>query len=188
MLTHVRLSGPLKHRRVVHLHAIYCRASYLFALGKFKMAKALLTRTMKIKEELFGLQHPCRPASMDMLAAIFKRDGDGTATKQLLERSLAINLATYGPEHPLVAASYYRLAAMDHDLPRNHTQQVRTPTCLKPKSIFRSSKPPWRRPSPPSWKPTDCVHSWPINPNPCLSWKCPRARLLASLVSTVSSF
>ncbi len=116
--------------KVVHLHAIYCRASYLFALGKFKMAKALLTRTMKMKEELYGLQHPCMPASMDMLAAIFKRDGDVKATKQLLERSLAINLKTYGDQHPLVAASYYRLAAMYHDLSQFADARPNYEACL----------------------------------------------------------
>ena len=76
-------------------------------------AKALKLYTLALEEaEKFGPADPRLAASLNILALLYKTQGDYAKAEPLYKRSLAIREKALGPDHPDVAESLNNLAEL----------------------------------------------------------------------------
>lgn len=75
-------------------------------------AMKLYRRSLAIREEALGPDHPIVASSLDNLAALCLAEGRSTEAKQLYKRALAIREKALGPDHLGVAANLDNLAAL----------------------------------------------------------------------------
>ncbi len=82
---------------------------------KFQQAEPLLRRALKIRQSVFGHDHPQTAHSLEDLAALAHRRGDPAAAEQLCTQALAIRLQKLGPYHPDIARNFQALAVLALD-------------------------------------------------------------------------
>ncbi|MBI4400180.1 MAG: tetratricopeptide repeat protein [Nitrospirae bacterium] len=75
-------------------------------------AMKLYRRSLAIREEALGPDHPVVASSLDKLAALCLAEGRSTEAKQLYKRALAIREKVLGSEHLDIAANLDSLAAL----------------------------------------------------------------------------
>ncbi|XP_044174628.1 uncharacterized protein LOC114967919 [Acropora millepora] len=87
----------------------------LFKMGKFEEGKRHFKRSLAIKQETLGPQHPSVATSYNNVASVLRDQGDLKKAKEYHERALAIELQTLGRQHPSVATSYNNIASVLRD-------------------------------------------------------------------------
>lgn len=80
------------------------------ANGMHTEAIAHVRKSLRIKENAFGAQHPFVAESLAMLASLEYEHGDRQLVEALLQRVLAIRTAAFGEDHPLTQTAKANLA------------------------------------------------------------------------------
>ncbi len=80
--------------------------------GLYAKAEPLYQRSLTIRENALGVEHPDVASSLNNLAALYQDMGDYAQALPLTQRSLAIRENALGAEHPDVASSLNNLAAL----------------------------------------------------------------------------
>jgi tetratricopeptide (TPR) repeat protein len=80
--------------------------------GRYAEAEPLLERSLSIREQQLGPEHPDVATSLNNLALLYKSQGRYSEAEPLYERSLSIWEQQLGPAHPDVATSLNNLAAL----------------------------------------------------------------------------
>ncbi|XP_044174629.1 uncharacterized protein LOC114955144 [Acropora millepora] len=87
----------------------------LSRMGTFEEGKRHFKRSLVLKLQLLGSEHPDVASSYNNLANVLSNQGDLKQAKEYHERALAIRQQTLGPQHPDVASSYNNLAVVLSD-------------------------------------------------------------------------
>ena len=95
--------------------ALSLMGEVLFKMGKFEEGKRHFKRSLAIKQETLGPQHPSVATSYNNIASVLRDQGDLKKAKEYHERALAIQLQTLGRQHPSVATSYNNIASVLRD-------------------------------------------------------------------------
>ena len=86
------------------------------ALGNAARMKELLERALKIKEGIYGQDHPEVAKTLTNLGNAEASLGNATRKKELLERALKIKEGFYGQDHPEVAKTLTNLGSAEGSL------------------------------------------------------------------------
>lgn len=92
-------------------------------LGQYPEAAELATRSLALREQLYGANDTRLVQPLLGLAAAVLESGDDAQAMQLTDRALALALAG-DPENPALDADVYRLRANIHDAQGNHEAAV----------------------------------------------------------------
>jgi len=87
-------------------------ASYHYGRALYAKAEPLYRRSLKIREEQLGGEHPAVATSLNNLAALLDAQGKYAEAEPLYRRSLKIREEQLGGEHPAVATSLNNLALL----------------------------------------------------------------------------
>ena len=82
----------------------------LFQMGTFEEGIRHFKRSLALKLQLLGSEHPDVAGTYNNLATVLSDQGDLKQAKEYHERALAIMQQTLGPQHLHVASSYNNLA------------------------------------------------------------------------------
>jgi tetratricopeptide (TPR) repeat protein len=102
-----RQASPLKLATYGNLLARLYKAQ-----GRYAEAEPLYERSLAIREQQLGANHPDVATSLNNLAALYDSQGRYAEAEPLYERSLAIHEQQLGADHPDVASSLNNLAAL----------------------------------------------------------------------------
>lgn len=80
--------------------------------GEYAEAKVLLTRAAKLRESVFGPEHPQLASTLSNLATAHDRLGEVAESRARLEQAFAIVQKVRGPEHPQRAQILNNLGAV----------------------------------------------------------------------------
>jgi tetratricopeptide (TPR) repeat protein len=98
-------------------------ASLYYAQGRYADAETLYTRSLAIREKVYGPDHPDVALSLNNLAELYRVQGRYPEAEPLYKRSLAIREKALGPDHPDVAQSLNNLGSLyDMSMPRRCTR------------------------------------------------------------------
>ncbi len=92
-----RARPPRRYEIAVHLHNL---AAIDQASGRTAAAEHGYRRTLALKEELLGAEHPEVALVANNLATLLSRLDRGPEAAKLYHRALAIMERSYPPEHP----------------------------------------------------------------------------------------
>jgi CHAT domain-containing protein/Tfp pilus assembly protein PilF len=84
----------------------------LIEQGKYDEAIPLAQRSLTIRENILGTDHPDVATSLNNLAALYSKQGKYAQAEPLYQRSLAIKEKALGTDHPSVATSLNNLAVL----------------------------------------------------------------------------
>jgi tetratricopeptide (TPR) repeat protein len=87
-------------------------ADYLSEHALYAEAEPLYRRTLDIREQQLGLEHPDTADILNNLAGLYYAQGRYTEAESLYQRALAIWEQQLGPQHPATAQSLNNLAAL----------------------------------------------------------------------------
>jgi tetratricopeptide (TPR) repeat protein len=90
-------------------------AIVLIMTGATDEAVALFQRTLAMREEALGGDHPLLAQSLNNLANFYASTAQYAEAKALFERALAIQEEALGPNHPIVATSLSNLGVVYFD-------------------------------------------------------------------------
>ena len=96
-----RARPPRRYEIAVHLHNL---AAIDQASGRTAAAERGYRRTLSLKEELLGPEHPEVALVANNLATLLSGLGRGPEAAELYRRALAIVARSYPPEHPTSCA------------------------------------------------------------------------------------
>ena len=82
----------------------------LFQMGRFEEGKRHFKRSLALKLQLLGSEHPDVASAYSNIATVLSDQGDLKQAKEYHARALAIMQQTLGPQHADVASSYNNLA------------------------------------------------------------------------------
>ena len=89
---------------------------YLAALyrsqGRYGDAEPLYQRSLQIREQQLGADHPDTATSLNNLAELYRSQGRYGEAEPLYQRSLQIDQQVYGEDHPEIATDLNNLAAL----------------------------------------------------------------------------
>jgi len=85
---------------------------FYYAQGLFGLAEAWAKRSLEIREQVLGADHPDTAESLNNLAALYRSQGRYEAAEPLFRRSLEISERLLGADHPHTATSLGSLAAL----------------------------------------------------------------------------
>ena len=100
---------PVGLREADRLHQL---ANVHFATGEYAVARQLHERSLALREQALGPDHPVVATSLNNLAIVLQELRAFAEAKLLLERALQIQEQALGPEHPGVAGSLNNLAIL----------------------------------------------------------------------------
>ena len=80
--------------------------------GRYDEAEPLYKRSLEVRENLFGADHPEVTASLSSLARLYEDKSRYAEAEGIVKRAIAIREKAFGPDHPDVAASLYDLASL----------------------------------------------------------------------------
>jgi tetratricopeptide (TPR) repeat protein len=80
--------------------------------GNYEAAEPLYRRSLAIREQVLGPDHPATAASLNNLAELYRSQGQYEAAEPLYRRALAIDEQILGPDHPATATSLHNLAGL----------------------------------------------------------------------------
>jgi tetratricopeptide (TPR) repeat protein len=86
------------------------------ALAAYKLARPLLERSLAIREQALGSEHPDTAMGLNSLGVLLRVQGEYVAARALFNRALAIYEKALGPEHPSTAIALNNLALVLKDL------------------------------------------------------------------------
>ncbi len=89
---------------------------YQDARAEFAAAARLTERALKIKEAVYGPEHPEVARTLTNLGIVQQRLGEFEAARATQQRALAIKEAVYGPEHPQLASTLTNLGNVHQQL------------------------------------------------------------------------
>ncbi len=100
--------------RLLEAQAAFDEATKLKDAGKYSEALPRAEHALAIREAVLGGTHPDVASSLDMVGALYWRQGGDylTRAEPLLQRALAIREATLGKNHPDVAQTLHNLAVL----------------------------------------------------------------------------
>ncbi len=81
-------------------------------MGNYREAEPLYQRSLAIREQALGRDHPDVAQSLNGLAVLYSNMGNYSEAEPLYQRSLAIKEQTLGSDHPSVATSLNNLALL----------------------------------------------------------------------------
>lgn len=85
---------------------------HLWTNGDLKGARPYMERSLAIREQVLGAEHPITAASLDNLGVLLQKQGNLAEARPYLERSLAIREQVLGAEHPVTAVSLNNLGGL----------------------------------------------------------------------------
>ncbi len=85
-------------------------------MGDYAKAEPLYQGALKIREKVFGPEHPETAKSLNNLAAHYDETGDYAKAEPLYQRALKIREKAFGPEHPETAIILNNLANLYDDM------------------------------------------------------------------------
>jgi CHAT domain-containing protein/tetratricopeptide (TPR) repeat protein len=88
------------------------RANELLRAGRYEEAIPFAERSIAIREQALGENHPLVAQSLNSLAELYRAQGNYAQAEPLFQRSLVIVEQSLGANHPDVAASLNNLAAL----------------------------------------------------------------------------
>jgi tetratricopeptide (TPR) repeat protein/transcriptional regulator with XRE-family HTH domain len=91
---------------------LFKAAEYLYERGQYEQTEQLYLRSLYIREQTLGPEHPQIANSLYGLAALYQRLGKYEQAESLFQRVLQLREQTLGPEHPQVATSLHGLATL----------------------------------------------------------------------------
>ncbi|XP_044175300.1 uncharacterized protein LOC122958449, partial [Acropora millepora] len=100
----------LDHSCAASAHSLM--GDVLLQMGRFEEAKRHFKRSLALKLQLLGSEHPDVASAYNNLATVLSDQGDLKQAKEYHERALAIRQQTLGPQHPDVASSFNNLATV----------------------------------------------------------------------------
>ena len=103
----------LDHAYAAGAHSLM--GQVLLEMGTFEEGKRQFERSLALRLEFLGSQHPDVARSYNNVAIVLRDQGDLKQAKEYHERALAIMEQTLGPQHPDVASCYNNLAAVLRD-------------------------------------------------------------------------
>ena len=86
------------------------RASQLYARGQYAEAALLFRKTLRVRRDTLGEDHPDTATSYSNLAETLSDQGKYAEAEAMHRRALAIYLKALGEDHPDTATSYSNLA------------------------------------------------------------------------------
>jgi CHAT domain-containing protein/Tfp pilus assembly protein PilF len=95
--------------------ALHGLASLYVAKGDYARAEPFYLRSLTLREQVFGDEHPRVAFSLDGLGTLYWLKGDYKLAESQHQRALRIREKALGVENPLVAESLNRLAAVYMD-------------------------------------------------------------------------
>jgi tetratricopeptide (TPR) repeat protein len=84
--------------------------------GAFVEGKALLERSLQIREKALGNNHPKVSESLNNIASLYMKQREYARAEPFLDRALALMEATLGPDHPNVGTVLANLAVLQQFL------------------------------------------------------------------------
>ncbi|XP_044175783.1 uncharacterized protein LOC114949393, partial [Acropora millepora] len=109
-LKSISRDSTLDHSYAASAHSLMGKV--LFQMGTFEEGKCHFKRSLALKLQLLGSEHPDVASAYNTLATVLSHQGDLKQAKEYHERALAIRQQTLGPQHPDVASSYNNLATV----------------------------------------------------------------------------
>lgn len=99
----------------------------LYQCGQYADAIPLAEKSLALREQALGPEHPDTAKSLNSLAELYRAMGAYGKAEPLYDRALAIDEKSLGPEHPQTAISLNNLAALywltghaiTHNFPRH---------------------------------------------------------------------
>jgi len=88
------------------------------SMGRYSEAEPLLTRSLQIREQQLGADHPATATSLNNLALLYKSMGRYSEAEPLYTRSLQIKEQQLGADHPATATSLNNLAGLYESMGR----------------------------------------------------------------------
>ena len=85
---------------------------HLLAKADLRRARGQLLRALKLKEEVYGPDHPQVAITLGILGSVARRQGDLDEARRCHERALWLKEAAYGPDHPEVAITLGNLSSV----------------------------------------------------------------------------
>ena len=108
----ISLDSTLDFLYAANAHSLM--GQILFQMGTFEEGKHHFERSLALKLQLSGSEHPNVASSYNNLGTVLHGQGDLKQAKEYYEHALAIRQQTLGPQHPDVASSYNNLASVLH--------------------------------------------------------------------------
>ncbi|WP_147094558.1 tetratricopeptide repeat protein, partial [Nitrosococcus oceani] len=87
------------------------------AQGRYAQAEELYHRSLAIREQLLGPDHPEVAIMLNNLAGLYRATGLGEKAESLYDRSLAVMEKIFGPRHPNTAIVRANRDAYKHTAP-----------------------------------------------------------------------
>ena len=84
-------------------------------IAEYSKAKELFEKSLHIREEVLGKNHPTTATSYNNLAGVYKNQGEYLKAEELYKKSLHIREEVLGENHPDTADSYNNLASVYMD-------------------------------------------------------------------------
>ncbi len=88
---------------------------YAHVRGQYREAAPFLERSLRIRENVLGAEHPEVTTSLNNLGLLYQAQREYAKAQPLLERALQINEKIYAHEHPAVAISLHNLAHLSQN-------------------------------------------------------------------------
>ncbi len=92
---------------------------YIDDRGRYREAAPLYERSLQIREQMLGAEHPDVAQSLNNLAMLHKAQGEYAKAAPLYERSLQIREKVLGAEHPTVVTVVENYLSVLRELGRN---------------------------------------------------------------------
>jgi tetratricopeptide (TPR) repeat protein len=93
-------------------------AFFYYSMGRYAAVEPLLVRSLAIREQELGANHPDTAASLNNLALLYYSMGRYAEAEPLYVRSLAIDQEVYGENHPKIATNLNNLALLYYSMGR----------------------------------------------------------------------
>jgi tetratricopeptide (TPR) repeat protein len=111
----IRTEMPDAGARVQYASLLQKTGLNFHGRAAFTASRPLYERSLAIREEVLGSEHPDTATSLNSLALLLQDQGDLAGARPLFERALAIRKKVHGHEHPDSAASLNNLADLLQD-------------------------------------------------------------------------
>ncbi|XP_044175301.1 uncharacterized protein LOC122958450 [Acropora millepora] len=109
----ISLDSKLDHSYAASAHSLMGKV--LLKMGTFEEGKRHFKRSLALKLQLLGSEHPDVATAYNNLATVLSDQGDLKQAKEYHERALAIMQQTLGPQHPDFASPYNNLAKISYN-------------------------------------------------------------------------
>ncbi len=93
-------------------HLLHQTARYLYQRGRYQEAEPLYLRSLAIREQHLGPQHPDTATSLDSLGKLYYHQEKNEQAESLYQRAFTIREQHLGPQHPDTAKSLHNLAGL----------------------------------------------------------------------------